>query len=356
MTDQQPAIRLTGLTKEFGAVTAVDHVDLEIAAGEFFSMLGPSGSGKTTVLRLIAGFEQPTSGTIELFGTDVTKRAPFDRDVNTVFQDYALFPHMNVLDNVAYGLRVRGIGRKERNERARRALASVRLEQLADRKPSQLSGGQRQRVAIGRAIVRNPEVFLFDEPLSNLDAALRLDMRIEIGKLHKSLDATMIYVTHDQVEAMTLADKIVVLRAGNIEQVGAPLDLYRDPDNQFVAGFIGSPSMNFLAAKVEGGRLVCPGLGGPVDVEAALPAEGTDVTLGLRPEHLEIDPQGATHKVDLAEALGGVSYAYLMCPSGEKLIVEERGDHRSQIGGQVGLTFEPRRAYLFDPETGSRLR
>jgi putative spermidine/putrescine transport system ATP-binding protein len=197
MTDQQPAIRLTGLTKEFGAVTAVDHVDLEIAAGEFFSMLGPSGSGKTTVLRLIAGFEQPTAGTIELFGDDVTRRAPFDRDVNTVFQDYALFPHMNVLDNVAYGLRVRGIGRSERNERARRALASVRLEQMADRKPSQLSGGQRQRVALARATVVQPKVLLLDEPLGALDLKLREQMQVELKQIQRDLGITFIFVTHD---------------------------------------------------------------------------------------------------------------------------------------------------------------
>jgi putative spermidine/putrescine transport system ATP-binding protein len=203
MTDQQPAIRLTGLTKEFGAVTAVDHVDLEIAAGEFFSMLGPSGSGKTTVLRLIAGFEQPTAGTIELFGQDVTKRAPFDRDVNTVFQDYALFPHMSVLDNVAYGLRVRGLGRRERNERAMRALVSVRLEQMAARKPSQLSGGQRQRIALARATVVQPKVLLLDEPLGALDLKLREQMQVELKEIQRDLGITFIFVTHDQERLIT---------------------------------------------------------------------------------------------------------------------------------------------------------
>ncbi len=226
---QQPAIRLTGLTKEFGAVTAVDHVDLEIAAGEFFSMLGPSGSGKTTVLRLIAGFEQPTSGTIELFGQNVTKRAPFDRDVNTVFQDYALFPHMNVLDNVAYGLRVRGIGRRERNERARRALASVRLEQLGDRKPSQLSGGQRQRVALARATVVQPKVLLLDEPLGALDLKLREQMQVELKEIQRELGITFIFVTHDQDEALTLSDRIAVFNNGRIEQLGTPAELYERP-------------------------------------------------------------------------------------------------------------------------------
>ncbi|RZS63438.1 putative spermidine/putrescine transport system ATP-binding protein [Agromyces ramosus] len=243
MTDQQPAIRLTGLTKEFGAVTAVDHVDLEIAAGEFFSMLGPSGSGKTTVLRLIAGFEQPTDGTIELFGQDVTKRAPFDRDVNTVFQDYALFPHMNVIDNVAYGLRVRGIGRKERNERAARALASVRLEQLAGRKPSQLSGGQRQRVALARATVVEPKVLLLDEPLGALDLKLREQMQVELKEIQRDLGITFIFVTHDQEEALTLSDRIAVFNNGRIEQLGTPDELYERPTSRFVADFVGTSNL-----------------------------------------------------------------------------------------------------------------
>ena len=243
MTEQQPAIRLTGLTKEFGAVTAVDHIDLEIAAGEFFSMLGPSGSGKTTVLRLIAGFEQPTDGTIELFGQDVTRRAPFDRDVNTVFQDYALFPHMNVLDNVAYGLRVRGIGRKERNERAMRALASVRLEQMGARKPSQLSGGQRQRVALARATVVQPKVLLLDEPLGALDLKLREQMQVELKEIQRDLGITFIFVTHDQEEALTLSDRIAVFNDGRIVQLGTPAELYERPGSRFVADFVGTSNL-----------------------------------------------------------------------------------------------------------------
>ena len=243
MTESHPAIRLTGLTKEFGAVTAVDHVDLEIAPGEFFSMLGPSGSGKTTVLRLIAGFEQPTSGTIELFGEDVTKRAPFDRDVNTVFQDYALFPHMSVLDNVAYGLRVRGIGRKERNQRALRALASVRLEQMAGRKPSQLSGGQRQRVALARATVVEPKVLLLDEPLGALDLKLREQMQVELKEIQRDLGITFIFVTHDQEEALTLSDRIAVFNNGRIEQLGTPSELYERPTSRFVADFVGTSNL-----------------------------------------------------------------------------------------------------------------
>ena len=349
-------VTLDQVIKRFGDVEVIHGVDLQINDGEFCVFVGPSGCGKSTLLRMVAGLEETTEGAIHIGGRDVTREDPAERGVAMVFQTYALYPHMTVEQNMGFGLKMNGHPKAEIDAKVSEASRILKLDEYLARKPKALSGGQRQRVAIGRAIVRGPEVFLFDEPLSNLDAELRVEMRVEIARLHQEIGATMIYVTHDQVEAMTLADKIVVLRAGNIEQVGAPLDLYRDPDNQFVAGFIGSPSMNFLAAKVEGGRLVCPGLGGPVDVEVGLPGEGTEVTLGLRPEHLEIDPRGSTHKVDLAEALGGVSYAYLMSPSGEKLIVEERGDERSRIGGQVGLTFEPRRAYLFDRTTGARLR
>ena len=243
MTDQQPAIRLSGLAKEFGSVTAVDHVDLEIAAGEFFSMLGPSGSGKTTVLRLIAGFEQPTAGTIELFGQDVTKKAPFDRDVNTVFQDYALFPHMSVIDNVAYGLRVRGMKRAERRDRAMKALAGVRLENLAGRKPSQLSGGQRQRVALARATVVQPKVLLLDEPLGALDLKLREQMQVELKQIQRDLGITFIFVTHDQEEALTLSDRIAVFHDGRIEQLGTPRELYESPASTFVADFVGTSNL-----------------------------------------------------------------------------------------------------------------
>ncbi|TXK19491.1 ABC transporter ATP-binding protein [Homoserinibacter sp. GY 40078] len=242
MTDHA-AIRLTGLTKEFGALTAVDHIDLEIAAGEFFSMLGPSGSGKTTVLRLIAGFEQPTSGTVELFGADVTRSAPFDREVNTVFQDYALFPHMSVIDNVAYGLRVRGVGRAERRDRAMRALAAVRLEQFASRKPAQLSGGQRQRVALARATVVEPKVLLLDEPLGALDLKLREQMQVELKQLQRELGITFIFVTHDQEEALTLSDRIAVFHDGRIEQLGTPRELYERPASRFVADFVGTTNL-----------------------------------------------------------------------------------------------------------------
>src|SRR5215207_3254388 len=235
-----PAIRLRGLRKAFGAVNAVDGVDLEIGEGEFFSMLGPSGSGKTTVLRLIAGFEQPTAGTIELLGEDVTSTAPFERDVNTVFQDYALFPHLSVLENVAYGLRVRGVGRRERSQRAREALEGVRLAGYGDRRPSALSGGQRQRVALARATVLRPKVLLLDEPLGALDLKLREQMQVELKQLQRSLGITFIFVTHDQEEALTLSDRIAVFNAGRIEQLGTPAEIYESPASPFVASFVGT--------------------------------------------------------------------------------------------------------------------
>ncbi|RWZ50974.1 ABC transporter ATP-binding protein [Labedella phragmitis] len=238
-----PAIRLTGLTKTFGETRAVDALDLDIAAGEFFSMLGPSGSGKTTVLRLIAGFETPTDGTIELFGEDVTARAAFDRPVNTVFQDYALFPHMTVLENIAYGLRVRGVGRAERLDRAQAALDSVRLGSFGSRKPAQLSGGQRQRVALARATVVQPKALLLDEPLGALDLKLREQMQVELKELQRELGITFIFVTHDQEEALTLSDRIAVFNDGRIAQLGTPAEIYERPTSPFVADFVGTSNL-----------------------------------------------------------------------------------------------------------------
>jgi len=243
LTSAETAINLVGLEKSFGSTKAVAHLDLEIKAGEFFSMLGPSGSGKTTVLRLIAGFENPTAGRIELFGKDVTNAAPFDRDVNTVFQDYALFPHMTVVQNVEYGLRVRGVANAERRERALEALATVRLAGFEDRKPSQLSGGQRQRVALARAIVVKPKVLLLDEPLGALDLKLREQMQVELKALQRALGITFIFVTHDQEEALSLSDRVAVFNAGGIEQLGTPRELYESPASPFVAGFVGTSNI-----------------------------------------------------------------------------------------------------------------
>jgi lactose/L-arabinose transport system ATP-binding protein len=352
---------MTGVTlehaiKRYGDAQVIHGVDLQIDDGEFCVFVGPSGCGKSTLLRMIAGLEETTDGSIHIGPRDVTHMDPAKRGVAMVFQTYALYPHMTVEENMGFGLRMNGVPRAEIRKKVSAAADILKLNDYLKRKPKALSGGQRQRVAIGRAIVRGPEVFLFDEPLSNLDAELRVEMRVEIARLHQEIGATMIYVTHDQVEAMTLADKIVVLRAGRIEQVGAPLDLYRDPDNQFVAGFIGSPAMNFLSAEVTGGALNAAALGAPVSVPLHLPGDGSKVILGLRPEHLEVVAGGGPFRVELTEALGGVSYAYLRAPSGEKLVVEERGDERSREGDSVDLRFDPARAYVFEAEGGARIR
>ncbi|MBT4244270.1 MAG: ATP-binding cassette domain-containing protein, partial [Planktomarina temperata] len=300
--------------------------------------------------------EDTTGGAISIGTRDVTREDPARRGVAMVFQTYALYPHMTVQENMGFGLRMNGHPKHEIAQKVAEASRILKLDDYLKRKPGALSGGQRQRVSIGRAIVRGPEVFLFDEPLSNLDAELRVEMRVEIARLHKEIGATMIYVTHDQVEAMTLADKIVVLRGGVIEQVGAPMDLYRDPDNKFVAGFIGSPAMNFLSAVVKDGLVDVPGLETSVDLPVTLPAEGTAVEIGLRPEHLTLDPTGTTHRIEMTESLGGVSYAYLKGTSGEKIVVEERGEIRSTEGDTVGLILDAASARLFDAASETRIR
>ena len=305
-----PAIRLRGLTKSFGSVTAVDALDLDIMPGEFFSMLGPSGSGKTTVLRLIAGFEQPTAGSIELFGDDVTKRAPFDRDVNTVFQDYALFPHMNVLDNVAYGLRVRGMGRDQRRALAREALASVRLEAFADRKPSQLSGGQRQRVALARATVVTPKALLLDEPLGALDLKLRQGMQVELKEMQRELGITFIFVTHDQEEALTLSDRIAVFNEGRIEQLGTPQEIYEHPQSSFVADFVGTSNL-FDAA----------------EAKRMLQADGPR---SLRPEKITLAPRGTKVPAGVVSLPGTVAEVIYLGTS-TRLLVDLEGGYRLNV-------------------------
>ena len=348
-------VELTKVVKRYGDVQVMHGVDLTVREGEFCVFVGPSGCGKSTLLRMIAGLEETTEGRVEIGGRDVTREDPSQRGVAMVFQTYALYPHMTVGENMGFGLKMNGHPKAEIAQKVGEASRILKLDDYLKRKPAALSGGQRQRVAIGRAIVRGPEVFLFDEPLSNLDAELRVEMRVEIARLHKEIGATMIYVTHDQVEAMTMADKIVVLRDGRIEQVGAPLELYRDPDNRFVAGFIGSPSMNFLAGTVRDGAVEVPGLGTSVTPQVTLPAEGTEVIVGMRPEHLIVG-EGDTLSVDLTEALGGVSYAYLTADTGEKIVVEERGDIRSDEGDRIGLTIEAGRIMLFDAASGLRIR
>ena len=349
-------VTLEGVVKRYDDVQVIHGLDLAIDEGEFCVFVGPSGCGKSTLLRMVAGLEDTTSGRIRIGTRDVTAEDPARRGVAMVFQTYALYPHMTVEQNMSFGLRMNGHPAAEIRERVAEASRILKLEDYLRRKPKALSGGQRQRVAIGRAIVRGPEVFLFDEPLSNLDAELRVEMRVEIARLHQEIGATMIYVTHDQVEAMTLADKIVVLRDGRIEQAGAPMDLYRDPDNRFVAGFIGSPAMNFLGGTVADGGVEVPALRVNLNPAVNLPPAGTSVSVGLRPEHLAVAPGGATHRVELTEALGGVSYAYLASPNGERVIVEERGEDRVSAGETVGIAFDPRTLRLFDAESGLRIR
>ncbi|MDA9995012.1 sn-glycerol-3-phosphate ABC transporter ATP-binding protein UgpC [Planktomarina temperata] len=349
-------VTLSNITKKYGEVQVIHGIDLEIKDGEFCVFVGPSGCGKSTLLRMVAGLEDTTGGAISIGARDVTREDPARRGVAMVFQTYALYPHMTVQENMGFGLRMNGYPKAEIAQKVAEASRILKLDDYLKRKPAALSGGQRQRVSIGRAIVRGPEVFLFDEPLSNLDAELRVEMRVEIARLHKEIGATMIYVTHDQVEAMTLADKIVVLRGGVIEQVGAPMDLYRDPDNKFVAGFIGSPAMNFLSAVVKNGLVNVPGLETSVDLPVTLPAEGTAVEIGLRPEQLTLDPTGTTHRIEMTESLGGVSYAYLKGTSGEKIVVEERGEIRSTEGDTVGLILDAASARLFDAASETRIR
>ena len=350
-------VTLRKLVKRYGEVEVIHGVDLDIADGEFVVFVGPSGCGKSTLLRMIAGLEETSSGEIRIGESDVTRADPADRGVAMVFQTYALYPHMSVEENMGFGLKMTGHAKAEVKEKVREASRILKLDDYLKRKPKALSGGQRQRVAIGRAIVRGPEVFLFDEPLSNLDAELRVDMRVEIARLHKEIGATMIYVTHDQVEAMTLADKIVVLRAGHIEQVGAPMDLYRDPDNRFVAGFIGSPAMNFVGGSAAQDGVLAPGLGAQtLQVAAAVPGVGTEVIVGIRPQHLALAP-GESPLVDLVERLGGVSYAYLVAATGDRLVVELREDDPApRPNDRVGLRVDASRVMLFDASTERRLR
>ena len=350
-------VTLSSVVKRFGDHTVIHGVDLKVEDGEFCVFVGPSGCGKSTLLRMVAGLEETTAGAIRIGQRDVTRADPSERGVAMVFQTYALYPHMTVAENMGFGLKMTGHPVQEVQTKVAEAARILKLEPLLARKPKALSGGQRQRVAIGRAIVRGPEVFLFDEPLSNLDAELRVEMRVEIARLHREIGATMIYVTHDQVEAMTLADKIVVLRAGRIEQVGRPLDLYHNPDNRFVAGFIGSPAMNFIKGKVAGsGHATVPGLANEVTTTAGLPGAGAEVVAGLRPQQLHLIP-GSTHRVDVVEALGGQSFFHLTAPTGEKIVVESHDDPHTKLGDMVGLGFEASDVLFFAADAaGLRLR
>ena len=352
-------VTLRKVKKSFGAVDVIHSVDLDVKSGEFVVFVGPSGCGKSTLLRLIAGLEGTTAGVLSIDGRDVTHVEPADRGVAMVFQSYALYPHMSVEENMGFGLKMTGHDAADIKRRTDHAAGILQLGPLMQRKPKQLSGGQRQRVAIGRAIVREPQVFLFDEPLSNLDAELRVQMRLEIAKLHKQLGATMIYVTHDQVEAMTLADKIVVLRSGHIEQVGSPLELYDNPDNLFVAGFIGSPRMNFLDAVADGRGVTLPQFGNvkvPMTLQDTIPV-GSKLKLGLRPEHF--DPNGPVKidlQIDVVEHLGGTSFGYGGASTEEPITVEMKDGRRVESGAMLKTGFDPARVFLFDASSGKRLR
>ncbi|MBT53884.1 MAG: sugar ABC transporter ATP-binding protein [Mameliella sp.] len=326
-------IQLKQVKKSFGDVTVIPPLDLEINDGEFVVFVGPSGCGKSTLLRLIAGLEDMTAGTIEIDGQDATSLPPAKRKLAMVFQSYALYPHMTVRKNIAFPMRMAGMDQAEQDKRIASAAKALNLTDYLDRRPGQLSGGQRQRVAIGRAIVREPEAFLFDEPLSNLDAALRVGMRMEISELHKKLATTMVYVTHDQVEAMTMADKIVVLQAGVIEQVGSPLDLYRAPRNKFVAGFIGSPKMNLI--------------------EGAEAAKHNAQSIGIRPEHVEVSTTEGLWKgtVGVAEHLGSDTFIHVHgVPGCDPMTVRVGGEIPVTHGDTVYLTPNMAHLHRFDAE------
>jgi multiple sugar transport system ATP-binding protein len=358
-------LKITGLHKHYaGGVHAVRGIDLEVPSGEFTVLVGPSGCGKSTLLRTIAGLEDAEQGTVEIDGRVVNHVRPRDRNIAMVFQNYALYPYMNVYENIAFGLRARKTPPAKIDERVRRAAAMLGIESLLHRLPRHLSGGQRQRVAIGRAIVRDAKLFLFDEPLSNLDAQLRDEMRSEIKRLHQELGTTMIYVTHDQIEAMTLADRIVLLRDGKIEQAGAPLELYERPATHFVAGFLGSPQMNFIPAKLSGARgkynvQLDGGQSLPVSQEIEAPAKKRGVVLGIRPQHITRAASTAvrsgharlTAKVELVQPTG--SRAYITFPLGNAAMVAELDPHDVHKPGEmIDLDFDMNRAVLIDPETG----
>jgi multiple sugar transport system ATP-binding protein len=357
---------LTNLSRKFGSVEAVKDVSLSIHDGEFVVFLGPSGCGKTTTLRMIAGLEEISGGEIHLDGRRLNDILPAERDIAMVFQNYALYPHMTVHKNMAFGLKMRGVAKAETRTRVARAADILAISHLLERYPRELSGGQRQRVAVGRAIVRNPRVFLFDEPLSNLDAKLRAQTRLELIKLHRQLAATSVYVTHDQIEAMTMGDRIVVMLDGLVQQVGAPMDIYQRPANRFVAGFIGSPPMNFLTVRLvtEGSQLELSGQGLRISIPADKAAKlertaGDEVLLGIRSENLLLRPltpasQPLLARVDIVEAIGSDIYLNFS-HTGTQMTARVEATADIKVGQEVALYPDPARVHLFDPKSGATL-
>jgi multiple sugar transport system ATP-binding protein len=344
-------VEIDRVVKAYGSVQVVHGVSAAIEDGEFVVLVGPSGCGKSTLLRMIAGLEHISEGTISIDGEVVNEVAPKDRNIAMVFQNYALYPHMTVAQNMAFSLKLAGVSKAEMQAKVDNAARILGLEKLLERFPGQLSGGQRQRVAMGRAIVRNPEVFLFDEPLSNLDAKLRVQMRAEIKALHQRLKTTTIYVTHDQVEAMTMADRIVVMRDGVIEQVGSPLDLYDEPANLFVAGFIGSPTMNFVDGRIERGEFVSPA---GLRFSAPTGFVDGDVVAGIRPNDVGLDDGGAKLEVAVIEPLGAETQ--LVLGAGDtQMVALVQGRVPARPGEAVGVTIDPRAVHYFDPISGMRL-
>jgi multiple sugar transport system ATP-binding protein len=361
-------VTLENVTKMFDQVVAVREVSLTVHDKEFVVLVGPSGCGKSTTLRMVAGLEEITSGTIKIGDRIVNDVPPKDRDIAMVFQNYALYPHMSVYDNMAFGLKLRKFPKAEIQQRVKEAAEILGIQELLDRKPRALSGGQRQRVAVGRAIVRKPQVFLFDEPLSNLDAKLRVAMRAELKKLHDRLSATVIYVTHDQVEAMTMGDRIVIMKDGLIQQVGAPLEVYASPANQFVAGFIGSPAMNFVPATVTGrdGQLffTAPGFSLPVSqsrAKALAAYRDKPVTMGIRPEDLHEsnaqDPPGSAFEahVEVVEPIGHEIYLDVMV-GGSEIVARVSPDTPVKAGQTIKLSAAVEKLHAFDPQTEKAIR
>jgi multiple sugar transport system ATP-binding protein len=351
-------VSLRDLTKEFDDTVAVDSLDLEVADGEFVVLVGPSGSGKTTALRLLAGLEQPTRGSIFIGDREVTDVPPRDRDIAMVFQNYALYPHMTAYENMAFGLQVRGYPKREIEGRVQDAADILGIGGLLHRRPGQLSGGQRQRTAVGRAIVRQPQAFLFDEPLSNLDASLRVEMRAELSQLHRRLNATILYVTHDQVEAMTMGQRIAIMNDGRLQQCAEPLQVYRYPANRFVASFIGSPSINFFDGELlsSAGAWLFKGKDFQLEVPCSGAPPAGPATLGARPEDLKIGESGTfSAVVRVVEPVGSEMYIHLLTGSGTRVVARAPADTGVAVDERVALAIPPDRVHLFRDDSGERI-